>query len=258
MKITLSYSSSTKVDARRLRPQRRISIPRASGCHRNEEPMSDLELIEQKYDFVLPDDYRAMQAAGWFDVVASDDPHYRWRPGPNWLELPMIEWMPLSEILSYEPEDYHKPDFMPFAVTGGGDHWCWWPAEHPNVVVSCPHDCDEGEFYAPSFTGFIYRQLLEFAMQIGLNPTDDGFDPECDPVQDQVLRDAAIRLAPYLPEGWRATLEEIAANPPVRIMHNDKDIGSALLTGESYQAIVQCDLAFPQLDQRFLWMDSDA
>lgn len=205
--------------------------------------MDELEQIEQKCGFVLPDDYRSMQAAGWFNAKIDS---YFW--------LWDSEWMPAKKMLSYKPKKHQKSGFVPFATTAGRDYWCWWPSEHPGAVVLCPHDSEEGDFYAPSFTGFIYRQLLEFATEIGLNPTDDNFDPECDPLQGQVLREAAVKLAPYLPDAWRKTLEEIAANAPVRITHNGKDIGSALLTGESYQAIVQRDLAFLELDQRFQWM----
>ena len=221
-----------------------------NGLYEAHNSLTDLERIEKRYGLRLPPVYLEMRAQGWFEYAPPDHPNLLW--------LPDAEWMSLKEIVYYQPAEYHKPGYVPFATTAGGDHWCWWPAEHPEVIVSCPHDCYEGEFYAPSFTGFIYRQFLDFATQTGLNPTDDSFDPECDPLQAQVLQDSAVRLTPYLPDAWRKTLEEIAAAAPTRIMHNGKDIGSALLTSEQYQAIVQRDLAFPLLDQRFFWMDPDA
>ena len=199
--------------------------------------------VEQKYGLVLPDAYKSMYVAGWMDVK-----------GDNWFWLWDAEWMPAKKMLSYKPKKHQKSGFVPFATTAGRDYWSWWPSEHPEAIVCCPHDSENGVFFAPSFVGFVYRELLEFATQVGLNSTDNGFDPECDPLQAQALQDSAARLTPYLPDAWRRTLEEIAVAIPTRITNNGKDIGSALLTEEQYQAIVQRDLAFPLLDEKFQWM----
>ena len=89
---------------------------------------------------------------------------------------------------------------------------------------------------------------------LGFNPNDTGFDPKCDLVQDQVLRDAAIKLADYLPMAWKKTLEAVASATPQPPIDNGKKLAGALLTQGQYQAIVQRDLTFPLLDQEFEWM----
>ena len=119
--------------------------------------MNEFEQIERKYGLVLPEAYRSMYAAGWFDVKGDND---------FWLNE--AEWMSLEEILNHEPAEYHRPEFVPFATTGGGSYWCWWPSAHPETVVFCPRDCYDGQFFAPSFIGFVYRSLLDFCSTGGL------------------------------------------------------------------------------------------
>lgn len=179
-----------------------------------------------------------MQASGWLDVKLSDNPNYFW--------LSEAEWMPPDEIADYEFEDYQKPGFVPFASTGGGDHWCWWPSEHPEVVVFCPHDSCEGEFYAPSFIGLIYRCLLDYARYVS--------DEEEHEIR-QYLRASATHLSPYLPDSWKDTLNNLASAQRVQqFSPNGREAGLGLLTQERYQEIVQRDLTFPLLDQVFEWI----
>lgn len=197
--------------------------------------MDQYEQIEQKYSLVLPEAYRSMCAAGWCDVKSD-----------NYFWLPDAEWMSLTEILNHEPEEYHKPEYVPFAVTAGGDYWCWWPSAHPGTIVFCPHDCYDGEYFSPSFTGFIYRKLLEYALSVRSEEEQEV---------RQNLRDSAARLSTYLPANWRDTLETLASAPLVRLFApNGREAGLGLLSYEQYQAIVQRDLAFPLLDQEFQWM----
>ena len=182
-----------------------------------------------------------MQALGWFDVKSPD---YFW--------VYEAEWMSLEEIAEHEPAEYHKPGYVPFAFTAGGDHWCWWPSEHPGAVVLCPHDCNEGEFDASSFVGFLYRRLLgllEYAWCI----QDDEEGGEQDVRKG--LYDSTLRLTPYLPASWRDTLNALASAPLIRqFTPNGSDAGWSLITDEQKQQITQRDLVFPLLGQRFHWM----
>ncbi len=201
--------------------------------------MNELEQIEQKYDFLLPEAYSSMQARGWFDVKSDD---YFW--------LLEAEWMPLTEMQSYEPEEYQKPGFVPFASEADGSHWCWWPSAYPESVVLCPRDCYDGEFYAPSFEGFLYRRLLDFCgtgfdMENGAEEAEENRD---------ILKTSVARLSDYLPNAWQKTLESLTTASPVQRVYNGRPAGVGLLTYEQQQATVQRDLAFPLLDQEFQWM----
>ena len=195
--------------------------------------------VEQKYGLVLPDACRSMYAQGWMDVR-----------GDNYFWLHEAEWMSLEEILNHEPAEYHRPGYVPFAFTGGGDEWCWWPFAHPGTIVLCPHDCYDGEFYAPSFLGFVYRSMLDFCAT--------GFDPEDDPEEAeenrQILKDSVARLSGYLPRPWQETLEALTTASSVQRFYNGRSIGVGLMTYDQGQAIIRRDLAFPQLDQEFQWM----
>ena len=84
--------------------------------------------IEAKYGFAIPEDYRRMERDGFFDL----------KNDATYLLIHEMEWLRPDEILAHKPADYHKPGFIPFAFTGGGDEWCWCPAMDPKAVVSCP------------------------------------------------------------------------------------------------------------------------
>jgi len=196
--------------------------------------MNDFEKIEQKYDLVLPEAYRSMQARGWLDVKSDD---YFW--------LLEAEWMPLRDILEHEPEEYQKPGFVPFAFEADGSHWSWWPAAHPETVVLCPRDYYDGEFYAPSFVGFVYRRLLDYAGSVRLEEEQEV---------RQYLRDWSLRLSEYLPASWINTLKTLASAELIRWSYKGKASGWGLMTYEQKRAITQRDLAFPLLDEEFQWM----
>jgi len=197
--------------------------------------MDQYEQVEQKYGLVLPEAYRSMSEAGWFDAKSDS---YFW--------LFEAEWMPLTEILKFQPEEYHKPGFVPFASTAGGDHWCWWPSTDPDAVVYCPHDFELGEYDSSSFVGFVYRRLLGYALYLPLE-----YEQEI----RQNLHDSATRLSNYFPATWRDTLEVLASARSVqRFAPNGREDGFGLMSEKQYQATIQRDLAFPRLDQEFQWM----
>ena len=202
--------------------------------------MDDLERVEQRHSFRLPEAYRSIQALGWLDVKLPDNPSYFW--------LNEAEWMLPEEIADYEFQDYQKPDFVPFALTGGGDHWCCWLSEHPDAVVLCQHDSYDGEFYAPSFLGFIYRSLLDYARYVSVEDEEEG-------EVRQNLRRAAARFRDRFPAPWLDTLNALASAPLVQsFLPSGRSTVWGLETEQQYQEIVQRDLTFPLLDQRFEWM----
>ena len=75
--------------------------------------MDQYEQVEQKFGFVLPEAYRSMSEARWFD---GESDSYFW--------LYDAEWRSSAQILDHAPAEYHKPGFVPFARTAGGDSWC--------------------------------------------------------------------------------------------------------------------------------------
>ncbi len=197
--------------------------------------MNQLDQIEQKYGSVLPDAYKSMHAAGWLDVKS---------PASLYFWLLEAEWMPLREIIEYEPDEDEQPGLVPFAFEGDGSYWCWWPAAHPGAIVLCPRDCYEGEFYALSFVSFMYRRLLDYA---GCVPRAE------EPEARRYLRETTARLADYLPTSWQETLNTLASAELVQWTHG-KTQGGGFLTYGQKQEIIRRDVNFPLLGQTFRWM----
>ena len=210
-----------------------------------------LTAIEAKYSIRLPDSYRSIVDQGWIDFDC--DPGQRVQPGKlNYLWLSEAEWLPLDTILNYQPTDYSLPGFVPFAQNGAGDWWMWWPAAGKSdelPVVLCPHDLNEGEFYAPNFTAFLYRNILDYAVTAY---ADEGED--CRAWFDDWLP----RFASIWPAAWSDQIREIASRPPSmghETMPNGRTYPwTGLLPESENKAIVQRDLAFPDLDREFQWM----
>jgi hypothetical protein len=200
------------------------------------------QLIQERYGFELPKEYREMHEQGWF---AFDDAHNRM--GPNYLWTNDMEWLQPLQILRHDFPEYCKSGFVPFAMTAGGDHWCWYPAFADGGVAPvalCPHDSIMGEIYAPHLYGAAYRQALEFT----LNMEDDEEDESRAPIKDWL-----DRLAPRWPRSWRDQLQEISVRP-LQDQHFGKLVWKALLSKEEYKSIVHRDLCFPRLGEEFKWM----
>lgn len=195
--------------------------------------MKIFEQIEAKYGMVLPDAYRVMAESGWFDVTRNDQ--YLW--------LYESEWLAPVDILHYEPQEYHKPGFVPFAHTGGGDHWCWWPEK--GVIVLCPHDFELGEYDSPTFESFLYRRCLHYA--------HGGFIREEETETRELLVQWAERLAVFFPPHWVVQLKDLA-KARLKEWNHCGFLEYGLLGLREYQTILERELNFPQLNQRFQWM----
>lgn len=189
--------------------------------------------IQAKYGFAIPEEYRRMERLGWFDPKNRET--YLW--------IFEAEWLRPEEILEYEPLEFHKPGFVPFAFTGGGDNWCWWPSE--GVVVLCPHDCLEGEIDAPDFLSSIYRRTLEYAA--------GGLDKDDEAGSRRQLIDWADALSPFFPAEWISTLRD-AAKAPLEKWVRGYDYGFGFLSLDASEEILRRDLAFPRLGEKFEWM----
>ncbi len=214
---------------------------------------SDFELyrqIEKRYGFAIPEEHRQMKARGWFDCAEGTMPYFN-PMSRSYLWIQEMEWIPLPAIRDHEFPDYCKAGFVPFAITGAGDHWCWYPEHTFNgvaPVVFCPHDEKFGKFYAPHFLGSVYRQVLAFAAS--------HLDAKDEPLARQHLRRWLDDLGPVFPTRWRETLAALITAPlqtwEYGKVRKFEQIG--LLPPDQYQAIVQRDLAFDKLDQKFQWM----
>ena len=202
--------------------------------------MDVYQQIKKKFSFDIPQVYRAMEKEGFFELErrgAEFDPF-----SENYLWIPDVEWMRPPEILAFELPVYQRPGFVPFAFTGGGELWCWWPAEDAEAVVFLPIG-DAGTFYAANLTGSIYRSLLDYAIEIR----------EAD--EDEARRYFALwarRLKNYFPARWIETLKMLEQAKAVAWEHG-RAKGRGLLDPVGRDALIARDLAFPRLREDFEW-----
>ena len=209
--------------------------------------------IERRYGFRLPSDYRSMQELGWFDFDPTTDRDVAFDPGSphGYLWLNDMEWLSLAEIRDHQFPNYCLSGFVPFAFTGGGDHWCWYPKftdadSGSTPVVLCPRDSNTGEFYAPHFLGAMYRQALDYAQTWRQADEVD--------LARAHLAGWASRLGPFFPRLWQEAIAYASA-APLHEWKQGKITARALLRAEECAAFVKRDLSFPQLDGEFKWME---
>ncbi|MEZ6142791.1 MAG: SMI1/KNR4 family protein [Zavarzinella sp.] len=121
--------------------------------------MDALVQVEQKYGFTLPSVYRSFVERGYVTY-----------PGDAYLWVHEAEWLPTEDMLDhggFGDLGSPKPGLVAFAFSGRRDLWAWQTERVSKVgeptIVLCPRDSYEGEWYAPSFLGWLYRISLEYA-----------------------------------------------------------------------------------------------
>ncbi|MDA3961082.1 MAG: hypothetical protein PF961_09845 [Planctomycetota bacterium] len=191
------------------------------------------EPIAQRFGFPCPDLYRRMRADGCFD-----------RFGESHLQFSDLEWMGLDEIVSYTFNDDQIPGLVPVAGTMEMDLWCWYPAMNdggPAPIVFCPLEDEVASIYAPDFTAWIYRLMLEEYACTGLTE-------HLDVRQSRVVLDHYTeRMAAYLPPAWHARLLDLRS----RDFSLDANGYYGVADADELEAILTEDLAYPRLDEEF-------
>lgn len=139
--------------------------------------------IEHQHDFSYPSLYRQLEQDGMLNVGEY---------GPDWYNtvLPTLKDRPTLllfaddfELLGVEavaqaladlaePDDYRQIDpaytFIPFAQTGAGDHYCFFPSGQTDgevPIVLLWHDQDEAQYLARNLQDFIFSMLLDSVAQ---------------------------------------------------------------------------------------------
>lgn len=202
------------------------------------------DAIQARYGFAIPPEYRRMEADGCFELKnwgVMFDPDNE----PTYLWIPEVEWLKPGEILAYRPEPEAKPGFVPFAFTGAGDHWCWWPDQDPEAIVLCLHDEGMGSFDAPHFLGSLYRRCLDYAL--------DGISKDDESEARRLFDYWVERLGSYLAPPWIETLRHLSRADRFE-WRDGRRSGEGFLTPEQYNAILARDLSFPRLGEAFEWI----
>lgn len=210
---------------------------------------SDYAAIERRYGFSIPMAYRELERRGFLDRLATPAYYAEFTtPGRGYLWLGDMEWYTPRQIADFEFADYHLPGFVPFAFTGGGDYWCWQPRftdDRGTRVVLCPHDYELGTVYAPNFGAALYRQVLEYSAQGFLSEDEVA-------VARAMLKRWAVDLACVLPAAWCERVEAISR--VAATVRSGRDRKLVLISEEALNRFESADLAFPEIDSEFHWM----
>jgi hypothetical protein len=216
--------------------------------------------IERKAGFRIPELYRRMLADGALDYP----------PGAMFGELRRglyeqqpalscaldVEWLPLEAIVGWEPPDFWLPEklLVPFAVTGAGDHYAWYPAWADGAdvpIVLAWHDDNRCDVLAPNLEGFMYRQTLSAMTFEPASPSPSGGAHE---ERRRGLRKDLDTLRPYLPAKWMQDLELLYATEP-RIWKKQfrltESVYLARLNEHEFEERVARELRFPHLNEAF-------
>lgn len=144
--------------------------------------MNTLELLEKEFGFEYPALYKQLYQNKMLDMgKASADwltlTYPKLKQNPSLLLYACdFELIDLDEVQGLikeirDPDDYRNVNpeylFVPFAMTYGGDWYCFWyrfPAEieaDAPLIVLLPHDDSELEILAKNLEDFIFAQLCK-------------------------------------------------------------------------------------------------
>ncbi|RYJ37801.1 SMI1/KNR4 family protein [Flavobacterium anhuiense] len=226
-----------------------------------------IQEIETKYGFNFPLLYKQLDADGMLDVGEY---------GPNWYTevYPTLKDNPPLLLHSYDfeslnlksvaeeieelrdPEDYRNinPEFkfIPFAKSGGGDHYCFFLNEENNgdvPIVFVWHDSNEVNYLAKNLQDFIFKVLLiDMSKQDVYNElTDEEFRDDIESVFKSHKK--------YLTEQQNAILSAILKRDIIdyEIHVSPKIVESArgLLTDFELESIVNEVIPFDKMNQSF-------
>lgn len=226
-----------------------------------------IQEIEKKYGFNFPLLYKQLDADGMLDVGEY---------GPNWYAevYPTLKDNPPLLLHSYDfeslnlksvaeeieelrdPEDYRNinPEFkfIPFAKSGGGDHYCFFLNEENNgdvPIVFVWHDSNEVNYLAKNLQDFIFKVLLiDMSKQDVYNGlTDEEFREDIESVFKSHKK--------YLTEQQNDILSNILKRDIIdyAIHVSPKIVESArgLLTDFELESIVNEVIPFDKMNQSF-------
>jgi len=199
--------------------------------------MDILGQIENHHRFALPAAYRAFAERGLLTY-----------PGPAYLWVNEAEWIPLPQMVSYDWSYANpKPGLVPFAFTGGASLCCWQTRRVTEfgepAIVFCPRDCYEGDWYAPSFAGWLYRVALDYALSI-----DDENEGKTH------IANWANAFREFGKQSWYDDLLQVIQRQPFRHpIGRRAQVVTGLLTHQELQERIRVQLGLDYLDARYIW-----
>ncbi|WP_264553488.1 SMI1/KNR4 family protein [Flavobacterium sp. N2038] len=226
-----------------------------------------IQEIETKHSFKFPNLYKQLAADGMLDVGEY---------GPNWFTevYPTLRDNPPLLLHSYDfeslnlksvaeeieelkdPEDYRNinPEFrfIPFAKSGGGDHYCFFLNEENNgdvPIVFVWHDMNEVDYLAKNLQEFIFKVLLiDMSKQDLYNElSDEEFRNDI----ESVLKSHKKYLTDRQNEILSAILKREIIDYEINVSPKIKESARGLLTDVELESIVNEVIPFDKMNQSF-------
>ncbi|HJT74162.1 MAG TPA: SMI1/KNR4 family protein [Chitinophaga sp.] len=218
--------------------------------------MSQLQNIEQQFNFRYPALYHQLLADGMLDWGTF---------GPDWMSQyypvlrknpPLLLFANDFELIEFDEikekaADFADPDywmqvksglqFIPFAQNGAGDNYCFFlnAQEGEDIpVVFMWHDANRAEFRAKNLQDFIFRSMLEAVAaeeeaDYGLLGTDN--------FKEDLLRFLRTHKK-YLSEKQQQIIERVYTTEKTNL---------PLIDGAQLAIIIDKEIRFEKLDMEF-------
>ena len=231
--------------------------------------MTQLEQIEQQFNFKYPELYKKLYNEGMLDWGEFGKNWYatyweKFKNNPPLLlfgnDFELLEFKRITEEIKAfkDPEDYRaaKPEFqfVPFAMTGGGDLYVFqFDKQNANDVpiTLVPHDWNEATVLAKNLRDFIFRVMLESVVSIN----------EHSKVVDCDLKTNLFNMLrthkPYLSQCHTEKIEEIYNRDLFEHKHkilNGRELSeTGLITRDEFTETLQQEIGFADLDKEFVY-----
>ena len=165
-----------------------------------------------------------------------------------------MEWFTIDEIKNYKRPNYQSNSIIVFAKTGGGDIWGWHLGYLPDLpVVYCPHDDDEGVFYAESLEAALFRHILEFVSQNNFC-INEGESWQITIEKTRVLlREWKKRYFKWFKEEWIQEIDNLLNLDFKMYKPNKSDGFYVLITPEEAERLINKYIKFDLFERSFQW-----
>ena len=226
--------------------------------------MNTLENLEKEFGFTYPAIYKKLAenqmldmskaSADWLNLV-----YPKLKDNPSLLLYAYdFELIDLDEVQGLieelrDPDDYRNvnPDylFVPFAMTYGGDWYCFWyhfpkeiEAGEP-LIVLLPHDDYELEILAKNLEDFIFAQLCQSV---------------CDVYEEGLIMDGDFRQnitnmlrthSPFLSDERKRIVAELYERE--WMIDSDDESIRGLISKEDLDTLLEQEISFDYLNQTY-------
>ena len=232
--------------------------------------MTQLEQIEQQFNFKYPELYKKLYNEGMLDWGEFGKNWYatyweKFKSNPPLLlfgyDIEFLEFNRITEEIKAfkDPEDYRETNpefqFIPFAQTGGGDLYVFqFDKRRGNdiPITLVPHDSEEAIILAKNLQDFIFRKMLECVVSI------DEYSKAIDGDLKANLLNMLRTHKPYLSQRQVAKIEEVYSRNlfeyKYKVPNGREYAAKGLISRDEYNDTIQQEIGFEDLDKEFVYV----